>query len=42
MFDNVKAGKQIAQFRKNKGFTQEDVTRSLNISPHGGVIIGLN
>lgn len=33
MFDNVKAGKQIAQFRKNKGFTQEDVTRSLNISP---------
>lgn len=33
MFDNVKAGKQIATFRKNKGFTQEDVARYLNISP---------
>lgn len=33
MFDNVKAGKQIALFRKNKGFTQEDVARRLNISP---------
>lgn len=33
MFDNVKAGKQIATFRKNKGFTQENVARYLNISP---------
>ena len=33
MFDNVKAGKQIALLRKNKGLTQEDVARELNISP---------
>ena len=33
MFDNVKAGKQIALLRKSKGLTQEDVARELNISP---------
>ena len=33
MLDNVKAGKQIALFRKNRGLTQEDVSRQLNISP---------
>ncbi len=33
MLDNVKAGKQIALFRKNRGLTQEDVAKQLNISP---------
>ena len=33
MFDNVKAGKQIALLRKSKDLTQEDVARELNISP---------
>lgn len=33
MFDSVKAGKQIALLRKNKGLTQEDVAGCLNISP---------
>lgn len=33
MFDNIKAGKQIALLRKNKGMTQEDVASRLKISP---------
>lgn len=33
MFDNRKAGKQIALLRRSKGLTQEDVARQLNISP---------
>ena len=33
MFDNVKAGKQIALLRKNLELTQEDVAGKLNISP---------
>lgn len=33
MFDNVKAGRQIALFRKRKGLTQEEVAGRLNISP---------
>lgn len=33
MIDYVKAGKQIALLRKNKGLTQEDVAGRLNISP---------
>ena len=33
MFDNVKAGKQIALLRKNLELTQEDVAEKLNISP---------
>ncbi len=32
MFDSIKAGKQIALLRKNKGLTQEDVASRLNIS----------
>lgn len=32
MLDNVKVGKQIALLRKNKGLTQEDIARQLNIS----------
>lgn len=33
MLDTLKAGKQIALFRKSRGLTQEDVARQLNISP---------
>lgn len=33
MLDNIKAGKQIALFRKSRGLTQEDVARQLSISP---------
>ena len=33
MFDSIRAGKQIALLRKNKGLTQEDVAGRLNISP---------
>lgn len=33
MLDTVKAGKQIALFRKNRGLTQEDVAGQLGISP---------
>ncbi len=33
MLDTVKVGKQITLFRKNKGLTQEDVARQLDISP---------
>lgn len=33
MLDTVKAGKQIALFRKSRGLTQEDIARQLNISP---------
>ena len=33
MFDQVKAGKQIALFRKRKRLTQEEVAGRLNISP---------
>ena len=33
MLDTVKAGKQIALFRKSRGMTQEDIARLLNISP---------
>ncbi len=33
MFDNIKAGEQIALLRKNKGLTQEDVAGRLGISP---------
>lgn len=33
MFDSVKAGRQIARLRRNKGLTQEDVARRLSISP---------
>lgn len=33
MFDNRKAGKQIALLRKSKGLTQEEVAERLNISP---------
>ncbi len=33
MLDTVKAGKQIALFRKSRGLTQEDIARQLDISP---------
>ncbi|MBQ8597773.1 MAG: helix-turn-helix transcriptional regulator [Lachnospiraceae bacterium] len=33
MFDNIKAGKQISFFRKNKGITQEELSQRLSVSP---------
>lgn len=33
MFDQMKAGRQIALFRKSRGLTQEEVACRLNISP---------
>lgn len=33
MFDSMKAGKQIAFFRKSKGITQEELAQKLSVSP---------
>lgn len=33
MFDSVKAGKQIALLRKNRGMTQEELAQKLQVSP---------
>lgn len=35
-------GRQLAKLRKEKGVTQEQIADYLGVSPHGGVIIGLN
>lgn len=42
MIDLEKTGKRIALLRKERGYTGEALAEQLQVSPHGGVIIGLN
>lgn len=42
MLDREKVGRAIAEQRRLKGMTQKQLADILNVSYHGGVIIGLN
>lgn len=35
-------GETISRFRQNQNMTQEEFASRLGVTPHGGVIIGLN
>ena len=35
-------GKRIAEYRRSKSFTQDELANRLGVTPHGPVIIGLN
>lgn len=41
--DNINClGSRISEYRQNNNMTQEDLAMRLGVTPHGGVIIGLN
>lgn len=42
MFEVKKMGEQIAHLRRGRSYTQEQLAEELKVSPHDGVIIGLN
>lgn len=39
---NISLGEKIRDYRKKAGLSQEQLAEKLNVSRHGGVIIGLN
>lgn len=42
MFDILVVAENIKEYRNKRGINQYEFSERLGISPHGGVIIGLN